>query len=187
MLYTGVETLDGTKIERVGYATSSDGIALDEAGRRARSEPHRVCERRVGHRADGASRRRLDPSRLDERRRPQRPHARRARLDVHIRLRDRRSRGSRAAGRHTSSATPRRRIATSARSRALRPETASRSWMSFLQPYSANGDEFWSDYFPVTVAGPERGSELPAHRARRPLAGAPLGAGRRARAWTRSS
>jgi hypothetical protein len=26
--------------------------------------------------------------------------------------------------------------------------------MSFLQPYSANGDEFWSDYFPVTVAGP---------------------------------
>jgi hypothetical protein len=27
-------------------------------------------------------------------------------------------------------------------------------WVSFLQPYSANGDEFWSDYFPVTVAGP---------------------------------
>jgi hypothetical protein len=27
-------------------------------------------------------------------------------------------------------------------------------WMSFLQPYSANGDEFWSDYFPVTVANP---------------------------------
>ena len=24
-------------------------------------------------------------------------------------------------------------------------------WMSFLQPYSANGDEFWSDYFPVTT------------------------------------
>ena len=26
--------------------------------------------------------------------------------------------------------------------------------MSFLQPYSGDGDEFWSDYFPVTVAGP---------------------------------
>ena len=25
-------------------------------------------------------------------------------------------------------------------------------WMSFLQPYSPAGNEFWSDYFPVTVA-----------------------------------
>jgi predicted GH43/DUF377 family glycosyl hydrolase len=24
-------------------------------------------------------------------------------------------------------------------------------WMSFLQPYSSSGNEFWSDYFPVTV------------------------------------
>ncbi|HVR13775.1 MAG TPA: hypothetical protein VMS41_08335, partial [Gaiellaceae bacterium] len=32
MLYTGVETLDGTKIERVGYATSSDGIAWTKRG-----------------------------------------------------------------------------------------------------------------------------------------------------------
>jgi len=27
-------------------------------------------------------------------------------------------------------------------------------WMSFLQPYSSNGSEFWSDYFPVTVSSP---------------------------------
>jgi hypothetical protein len=27
-------------------------------------------------------------------------------------------------------------------------------WVSFLQPYSSNGSEFWSDYFPVTVASP---------------------------------
>ncbi len=27
-------------------------------------------------------------------------------------------------------------------------------WMSFLQPYSANGDEFWSDYFPVATGSP---------------------------------
>ena len=27
-------------------------------------------------------------------------------------------------------------------------------WMSFLQPYSSNGDEFWSDYFPVTASAP---------------------------------
>jgi predicted GH43/DUF377 family glycosyl hydrolase len=26
--------------------------------------------------------------------------------------------------------------------------------MSFLQPYSSNGNEFWSDYFPVTVSSP---------------------------------
>jgi predicted GH43/DUF377 family glycosyl hydrolase len=27
-------------------------------------------------------------------------------------------------------------------------------WMSFLQPYSANGDEFWSDFFPVATGSP---------------------------------
>jgi predicted GH43/DUF377 family glycosyl hydrolase len=27
-------------------------------------------------------------------------------------------------------------------------------WMSFLQPYSSAGSEFWSDYFPVTVSNP---------------------------------
>jgi predicted GH43/DUF377 family glycosyl hydrolase len=27
-------------------------------------------------------------------------------------------------------------------------------WMSFLQPYSSTGNEFWSDYFPVTVSDP---------------------------------
>ena len=27
-------------------------------------------------------------------------------------------------------------------------------WMSFLQPYSSGGSEFWSDYFPVTAASP---------------------------------
>src|SRR4029450_5854624 len=25
-------------------------------------------------------------------------------------------------------------------------------WISFLQPYSASGNEFWSDYFPVTAS-----------------------------------
>jgi predicted GH43/DUF377 family glycosyl hydrolase len=27
-------------------------------------------------------------------------------------------------------------------------------WMSFLQPYSSGGSEFWSDYFPVTSSSP---------------------------------
>jgi predicted GH43/DUF377 family glycosyl hydrolase len=27
-------------------------------------------------------------------------------------------------------------------------------WMSFLQPYSSGGSEFWSQYFPVTVSSP---------------------------------
>jgi hypothetical protein len=27
-------------------------------------------------------------------------------------------------------------------------------WMSFLQPYSSGGNEFWSQYFPVTVSSP---------------------------------
>jgi predicted GH43/DUF377 family glycosyl hydrolase len=29
-------------------------------------------------------------------------------------------------------------------------------WMSFLQPYSSNGSEFWSHYFPVTVSSPSQ-------------------------------
>ena len=32
MLYTGVETLEGRQIERVGYATSSDGITWTKRG-----------------------------------------------------------------------------------------------------------------------------------------------------------
>jgi len=32
MLYTGVETLDGDTIERVGYATSTDGISWTKRG-----------------------------------------------------------------------------------------------------------------------------------------------------------
>ena len=32
MLYTGVETLEGNRIERVGYATSSDGISWTKRG-----------------------------------------------------------------------------------------------------------------------------------------------------------
>ena len=60
MLYTGVETLDGTKIERVGYATSSDGIAWTKRGVVLDPSLTRLCERRVGHRADGYARRRLD-------------------------------------------------------------------------------------------------------------------------------
>src|SRR5438034_255995 len=27
-------------------------------------------------------------------------------------------------------------------------------WLSFLQPYSSGGNDFWSDYFPVTVSSP---------------------------------
>lgn len=27
-------------------------------------------------------------------------------------------------------------------------------WMSFLQPYSSNSNEFWSDFFPVTLSSP---------------------------------
>lgn len=32
--------------------------------------------------------------------------------------------------------------------------TGATLWMSFLQPYSSSGNEFWSDYFPVTVDDP---------------------------------
>ena len=34
----------------------------------------------------------------------------------------------------------------------LERRRASTLWLSFLQPYSGGGDDFWSDYFPVTVS-----------------------------------
>ena len=33
-------------------------------------------------------------------------------------------------------------------------------WMSFLQPYSSAGNEFWSQYFPVTVSSPSEALNL---------------------------
>ena len=47
-------------------------------------------------------------------------------------------------------------------------------WVSFLQPYSSAGNEFWSEYFPVDSVEPDRGTQLPAHCPRRSLAGPAL-------------
>ena len=84
MLYTGVETLDGNEDRARRLRDFERRHRVDEAWRRARPEPRRVCERRVRARADGHAGRRLDPPCLDERRRPQRPHARRPRDDGRI-------------------------------------------------------------------------------------------------------
>jgi len=153
MLYTGVETLDEAKIERVGYATSTDGIswtkggvvldpsltvyASDESG----IEP-------TGMLVDGAT------------------------LHVWTSGVDRtgRTRGGHETTPYPTPATAQPGIPSGWATYQLGNATTTNRdfrqisrvstgsgvtlWMSFLQPYSANGDEFWSDYFPVTVAGP---------------------------------
>ena len=153
MLYTGVETLDGTMIERVGYATSSDGIAwtkqgvvLDPSLTTYASDESGIEP--TGLLVDGAT------------------------LHVWTNGVDRtgRTRGGHASTPYPTPVTPQPGVPSGWATYQLGDATTTNRdfrqisrtstgsgvtlWMSFLQPYSANGDEFWSDYFPVTVAGP---------------------------------
>ncbi|HET9324796.1 MAG TPA: hypothetical protein VFO03_13035 [Gaiellaceae bacterium] len=153
MLYTGVETLEGKTIERVGYATSTDGIAwtkrgvvlgpsltaygYDEAG----VEP-------AGMLVDG--------------------------LTLHVWTsgvdRSGRTRSGHATTAYPTPGSPQAGVPSGWATYQLGgPSTTNRDfrqisrtstgssvtlWVSFLQPYSSNGSEFWSDYFPVTASSP---------------------------------
>ena len=78
MLYTGVDA-DG--IERVGYATSTDGSTWTKQGVVLDPSLTPVLRRRERRRTDRDAGRRRDAARLDERHRPHGPHARRPRDD----------------------------------------------------------------------------------------------------------
>ena len=150
MLYTGVETLEGEKIERVGYATSSDGVTWTKHGvvLNPSQEPYAEDETGVG--ANGML---VDGSTL---------HVWSSGLD-----RTGRTGGDHATAAHPLPGSPTSGIpngwatyqlgdsSTSPRDFRSITRTSSGStvelWMSFLQPYSQGGDEFWSDFFPVTV------------------------------------
>jgi predicted GH43/DUF377 family glycosyl hydrolase len=153
MLYTGVETLGGETVERVGYATSVDGVTwtkrgvvlgpsltaygFDEAG----VEP-------AGMLVDGAT------------------------LHVWTSGVDRtgRTRGGHATTPYPTPVSPQPGVPSGWATYQLGgPSTTNRDfrqivrtstggsvtlWVSFLQPYSSNSNEFWSDYFPVTGASP---------------------------------
>jgi predicted GH43/DUF377 family glycosyl hydrolase len=151
MLYTGVETLEGERIERVGYATSSDGITWTKQGVVLNPSQAPYAEDESGVEATGML---VDGSTL---------HVWSNGLD----------RSGRVGGDHATAAYPLPGSPTSGipngwatyqlgdsstSPRDFRSITRTSAgatvelWMSFLQPYSQAGKEFWSDFFPVTVA-----------------------------------
>ena len=150
MLYTGVETLDGEKIERVGYATSSDGVTWTKHGVVLNPSQEPYAEDETGVEATGML---VDGSTL---------HVWSNGLD-----RDGRTGGDHATAAHPLTGSPTSGIpngwatyqlgdsSTSPRDFRSIERTSSSTvelWMSFLQPYSQAGNEYWSDFFPVTVA-----------------------------------
>ena len=154
MLYTGVETTaDGRAIERVGYATSADGSAWTKQGvvlnpSLASYSYDETGVQPAGLVADGPG----------------------ATLHVWTSGTDR---TGRTRGGHATTPLPTPLAAsggipsgwatyqlgdssTTVRDFRSIARTSSGTgvtlWMSFLQPYSSSGSEFWSDPFPVTVA-----------------------------------
>ena len=150
MLYTGIEPLPGgDTVERIGYATSTDGLAWTKRGvvLSPSRDPFAADERAVrpaGMLVDGSV------------------------LHVWATGIDRTGRG-RALHLTTAFPTPVAPAAgvpggdatyqlggatTTVRDfrRITRTSTGTgiTIWMSFLQPYSSSGSEFWSDWFPVT-------------------------------------
>ena len=151
MLYTGTEaTASGERVERIGYATSSDGLTWVKRGVALSPShnpfaPDESAVRPAGMLVEGAV------------------------LHVWVSAIDRTGRGSSL---HLTSAFPTPVSAQAAipngdatyqlgnatttvrdfRS-VSRTSTGSTAelWMSFLQPYSSSGNEFWSGWFPVTT------------------------------------
>jgi len=148
MLYTGVDA-DG--IERVGYATSTDGVSWTKRG--VVLDPSQIpyTNDEMGVEPTGML---LDGSTL---------HVWTSGVD-----RTGRTRADHATTAFPTPVTPSSGIpagwatyqlgdsSTSVRDFRQIARTSSGSgvsiWVSFLQPYSAAGNEFWSDYFPVTAS-----------------------------------
>jgi len=151
MLYTGVETLEGELIERVGYATSADGITWTKRGVALDPSLTAYAADETGVEPTGML---IDGSTL---------HVWTSGVD----------RTGRTRGNHATTAYPTPGSAqpgipsgwatyqlgnssTSVRDFRQLARTSSGSsvalWLSFLQPYSSGGNEFWSEYFPVTVS-----------------------------------
>ena len=150
MLYTGVEMLGGERIERVGYATSSDGITWTKQGVVLNPSQEPYAEDEIGVEATGML---VDGSTL---------HVWSNGLD-----RSGRTGGDHATAAYPLPGSPASGIpngwatyqlgdsSTSPRDFRTITRTSTSNvelWMSFLQPYSQAGKEYWSDFFPVTVA-----------------------------------
>jgi predicted GH43/DUF377 family glycosyl hydrolase len=153
MLYTGVETLDGATIERVGYATSADGISWTKGGVVLGPSLTAFANDEKGVEPTGML---VDGPTL---------HVWTSGVD-----RTGRTRGDHATTPYPTPVTPQPGVPSgwatyqlgnaNTTNRDFRQIARTSSggavtlWLSFLQPYSANGDEFWSDFFPVTLSSP---------------------------------
>jgi predicted GH43/DUF377 family glycosyl hydrolase len=153
MLYTGVDA-DG--IERVGYATSSDGVSWTKQGVVLNPSLAAYSADETGVEPTGLL---VDGSTL---------HVWTSGAD-----RTGRTRGEHATTAYPTPVTPQPGIPSGWASYQLGSastpiqdfrqiaRTSSGSTvalrMSFLQPYSSGGSEYWSDYFPVTASSPSEG------------------------------
>jgi predicted GH43/DUF377 family glycosyl hydrolase len=152
MLYTGVETLEGATIERIGYATSTDGVVWTKRGVVLNPSRAPFAHDEIGLRPTGML---VDGSTV---------HTWFSGVD-----RDGRTRAAHATTPYPTPASPVSAVpdgwatyqfgdaTTSPRDFRQLARTSSGDvtlWISYLQPYSSGGSEFWSDYFPVTVSAP---------------------------------
>jgi predicted GH43/DUF377 family glycosyl hydrolase len=151
MLYTGVETLDGKTIERIGYATSTDGVSWTKRGVVLDPSQKQYADDEVGVEPTGML---VDGASL---------HVWSNGVDG-----TGRTRGDHLTTAYPTPGSPQPGIpsgwatyqlgdsSTSVRDFRQIARTSSGSgvtlWMSFLQPYSSSGNEFWSNYFPVTAS-----------------------------------
>jgi hypothetical protein len=153
MLYTGLEsTLDGP-IERVGYATSADGLNWTKQGLVLNPSQQPYGEDEIGVEPTGML---LNGTTL---------HVYTSGID-----RTGRTRGDHETTAYPTPGSPTAGVPNawatyqlgdaSTTVRDFRSITRASSggavtlWMSFLQPYSSAGNEFWSAYFPVTLSNP---------------------------------
>ena len=153
MLYAGVETLEDRLIERVGYATSADGVTWTKRGVVLDPSLQAYAVDETGVEATGML---IDGSTL---------HVWTSGVD-----RSGRTRGNHATSAYPTPVSPQPGIpsgwatyqlgdsSTAVRDFRQLVRTSSGSsvalWVSFLQPYSSTGNEFWSEYFPVAMASP---------------------------------
>ena len=151
---TGCSTRESRRsrktIERVGYATSSDGIAWTKRGVVLGPSLMPYAYDEVGVEPAGML---VDGSTLMSGRVVStEPGGRAADMPPPpIRRPD----GAAWAPERLGDVSARRHVDDEPRLPADRPHLdgeLGRAWLSFLQPYSSTGNELWSDYFPVTVS-----------------------------------
>lgn len=146
MLYTGIESLNGTTVERIGLATSSDGISWTKQGVVLNPSLSPFASDELGVEPSGmllaGGTLHIFASGRDRNGRPQALHATSAFPSAS---------GKVPSGFATFQLGNSTTTAQDFRSISRVSTGPAEVWMSFLQPYSTTD---WSDYFPVTRNSP---------------------------------